>query len=561
MTGVMLLSGASSIQARGTKSAHRSKAQSALSTGFGSRAEAFDYFKLKGPRSAKKAKAAFKANSSDEPLYDVEGVSKSYIVSASSYFNFYGYSFDYDFGGMVGNVVFEEGSDVVYLKNPISYLITDSYIQGTGAESVLSFQLPQPLFEEDGTMYYAHRMVKDEANSSDYDASYEVDDSVPYTFSIDADGVIRSTESGDGVILGLTDEDGNWVLYGDYDTTMTPFSKSVLTVDDLSRDVVRALEDWAVIGEDGSQSVRVADVDGKLYIVGINPDNANAVVVGDIDGNTVTFASEQYVGIDEDYNYYQFFCGMTVEEEYDEYYDETYYLYTPMETFSFTYDAENGKLSGFTGAIGVVGGDLTDAEAIEAYAVFTNPSIERTPDEISYVPKAAYDLNLYEDDTEALLEFSFDALNEDGWPLNEDNLYYRVYIDGELFTLSPNEYVDLSEPLTDIGYAQNLYDEDGYNDVYDGLDGEGDRYIYFYFDAANPGIQTVYKDGDDEYCSEIVYADGTAVKGTLADKGVASQTYYDLNGCKVARPQNGVYIKTVTFTDGTSNTYKVIVRK
>jgi hypothetical protein len=232
-----------------------------------------------------------------------------------------------------------------------------------------------------------------------------------------------------------------------------------------------------------------------------------------------------------------------------------------MDTFSFTYDAENGKLSGFTGAIGVVGGDLTDAEAIEAYAVFTNPSIERTPDEISYVPKAAYDLYLYEDDEEALLAFSFDALNEDGWPLNEDNLYYRVYIDGELFTLSPNEYVDLSEPLTDIGYAQNLYDEDGYNDVYDGLDGEGDRYIYFYFDATNPGIQTVYKDGDDEYCSEIVYADGTAVKGTLADKSVASQTYYDLNGCKVARPQNGVYIKTVTFTDGTSNTYKVIVRK
>ncbi len=528
--------------------------------------DVMESFKAKAAEHALKAKAA-KVESSDSPIESCVGLPKNYIVSATSYLTFWGYVFDDTYEGMAGEVVYDETSKSAYMKNPISYLIYDTYIKGSYTDTQLSFQLPQPLLVESGETYYAHRMVKDEANSSDYDPAYNVDDSKPVTFTIAADGKITFDGSGDGVIIGLTDASGEWAGYGDYDITYEPFNKEVLTVDDMDEGFEAKLQNWMVLSDDASLSVRVAEDNGKIYIAGFNEDNADALIVGDINGTNVTFESGQYLGIDSELNYYKFFYAMSVTQEYDDWYEEYYDTYKTADKADFTYDASAGTLISQGGAIGVVGGMLDDEYGMEVYNSFNDPTISIIPDDISPLPKDPSDLYLQQGTTVSMLQFYLPPYNVDGWPLNTDNLYYRVYLKGEnnsdeIFTFTPTDYVGITESFTDVAYSFECYDEDEYADIYSGLDGQGTRYVYFYFVAENPGIQAVYKDGDVEHCSNIVYADGSlgSVKDSMIGKTIASESYTDLLGRTVNAPAAGLYLKTVKYSDGTQKTTKILFK-
>ncbi len=519
-----------------------------------SRAKVKDYFKSEVAGKSKKAVA--KASSADAILTGVSGVKKNYISSNTSFYSFWGYSWEFDDAGLASEFVYNESNGAVYMKDPITYLPYGTYIEGSYTDTSLSFSFPQALLEEEGEVYYAHRMVIDSANSDEWDSEYVVDDSKPVTFTIAADGTISCDEQNGDVIIGLTDADGEWMQYGNYNMVYKPFDKQLLTISSMPADFASHLEDWMIIGDDNaSQSVQVANYDGKIYIAGLDEDNEESLIVGTIDGDFVKFESEQYTGIDEDYNYYKLFYGLSVTQEYDDYFEEYYSTYTTDSYATFIYDAENGELSCENDGFGLVGGDVSDPNE---YAVFTNATIQRVPDGISYQPKAAYDLAL-DVDGDSYLTFSWDAVNVDGWPLNTNNLYFRIYFNDKVFTFTTDYYEDGADDLTDIGFNQELYDADGYADVYTG-DDDYSRYVYFYYEVENPGIQTVYKDGDKEYCSEIVYVESASVSNTIADKLASSVSYTDLAGRTVAQPSTGIYLRTVRYADGSTKTAKVFVK-
>lgn len=56
-----------------------------------------------------------------------------------------------------------------------------------------------------------------------------------------------------------------------------------------------------------------------------------------------------------------------------------------------------------------------------------------------------------------------------------------------------------------------------------------------------------------------IYADPAGVDVNVADKMLRSIKYYDLSGREVSKPANGVYVKKLTYGDGSVKTSKVAV--
>jgi hypothetical protein len=493
-------------------------------------------------------------------IYDVPGEVQTYKVSATSYFPYYSYVLNYFYAGMVGHLVFDEADHTVYMKNPISYTITDTWAKGTYTDNQLLFQFPQPIYADpsSGEIYELHRMIKNEEKSTTYSPVFDVDDSKPLTYNKDANGdYVLESEDGT-VMIGMTDSNGNWHEYGDVGVTLSPFDDDVLTPTDLPADFEHNMHVWVLVETDDIYEVKVGEYNGNVYIQGLYEDNPHALLVGKLEGDKVVIPSGQYVGINDDYNYYVFAYGLHTDQRYDSFFDQYSTMYYIEDNIVFDYDKENGVLTCHNEAFGMVGGEVEEEDKIEVFGIYQGVVIRREPDNVSLQPKPAYDLNLDVGWDESILNFTFDGENVDGWPLDRDKLFYQVYFENEPFVFSHFDYWSLEEPINEIGFDQLVLDESGYADVYYF---RGTRYVYFYFEAENPGVQTIYREEDGtEYRSEIVYVDPTSVADITINRQAVSATYTDLSGRQVVEPHAGLYLKTVTYSDGSRRTTKVAIK-
>jgi hypothetical protein len=496
------------------------------------------------------------ADASATPITEVTGTVKEYTTTTTDYLYFWGYTFDFTDTGYAGEIVFD--GNTAYIKDPIPSLSGyNTYMKGSVDGNKITVSFPQPIISEDGYTYYVDRCVYDSENSEEYSAEYTVDDSATLSYTINEDGSITSDWTDANVILGLT-YDNEWMGYGSYAVEYVPFDGTKLTIADMPADFAEKLNsNWAVLSDEGNVYLSAAEYNGKFYIAGLFTSDPDALLVGDIDGTTVTFTSNQYMGVDDYYGYRTFFYGLDAEEYYDDYYEEYYTAYNLADNVTMTYSAEENKLSNANRTLGFIGGDTSDPDYLTTTDTYTNATIILVPEDISLVPADPTDLEYYAEGGEAGLYFELSANNVDGWPLNEDNLYYRIYDSSNIFTFTSDVYVNVPNNTTDLPWNESYLDSDEY--YYDICAEEGNRYVWFYAEPTNPGIQAVYKDGDTEYTSNIVYVDSSSIRSILADKNVASTTYYDLSGRRVAANAltNGIYLKTVKYTDGTTATTKV----
>lgn len=134
-----------------------------------------------------------------------------------------------------------------------------------------------------------------------------------------------------------------------------------------------------------------------------------------------------------------------------------------------------------------------------------------------------------------------------GDALDTENLYYRVYFDGELIALASTE---AGEPIYDLKYGQEY---DFVLFMYDW------HFIIFFEQLKSIGVQSVYKVGDQEYVSEIsTYVFGEGVSDAIgAEKEIKNVKYYNLSGAEITEPV-GLHIRKVTFTDGSMKVTKEV---
>ena len=153
--------------------------------------------------------------------------------------------------------------------------------------------------------------------------------------------------------------------------------------------------------------------------------------------------------------------------------------------------------------------------------------------------------------------FTFPSINNEGQLLDVSNLYYRVYVDGELMTFYTDEYEGLKEDTEAIPFTFSNMNNLGYY-------GTGDVTHFFWFTFTGYetlDIQTLYRDGEKVYESKIVNViGGDSGIDNVGLSGAVRTEWYDLSGRRVAKPGKGLWIKRSVMEDGTSVVSKEMIR-
>lgn len=249
-------------------------------------------------------------------ITDVAGVEpKMYARSATgtAYF-LQGSSMVY--GQQSGMVTVIEDGDNVYIKNPITNIIADTWVRGKKSGNTITVatrQLVTNSIETGETVSLRWGVITATGQIKTADDHAEA-----FTFTVDGnvltlEGTSAYQQGVDTYFMGLFwDGDDTATGYGDaetvltYDPTYVAPSTELVTLPAGVEYTGWYMNAVAISGESEilvkNQSVNVAFVDKDVYVQGISEDFPEAWVKGTIDGTTITFPKFQYTGKWSSYN-------------------------------------------------------------------------------------------------------------------------------------------------------------------------------------------------------------------------------------------------------------------
>lgn len=193
--------------------------------------------------------------------------------------------------------------------------------------------------------------------------------------------------------------------------------------------------------------------------------------------------------------------------------------------------------------------------------VLKDATIELTTKE----PKAPQKINnlfiLNSETGYASISVNLSSENVDGQPMNPANLYYQILLPGfksfDVYTFEPENYDEITEPLTDIPYGMM-------SGLVFGTGVQRNMYVYIP-DYDNIGARMVYKDETGDYYSEPVFyypVDFGAVSQTELDKEPVAVQWFTIEGIQVQEPSdNGLYIRRDVFANGSISSSKILIEK
>ena len=276
----------------------------------------------------------------------------------------------------------------------------------------------------------------------------------------------------------------------------------------------------------------------EVWFKGLNTFIPEAWVKGTISNGTISIPST-YTGVYE--GYLTYITGIS---------DDNKQLVTPLTI------KQNGDRYTIHGSLFISIGDET--VDFNSNRVFTNgfftPYIESTKTPATPVIDTSEEGTEAFDENEGMgaLIFTMDAVDTEGYPLDQSKLYYNVFSDGKLYTFDKDLY-GLEEDMTDIPYA---FQGDLIMSMY------GYFFVFFLEDMDSIGVRAVYKDGDNTTYSEIAtyqFREAGISAPSVAPEAV-SEEYINLNGQKVSEPSQGIFIKLTRYSDGSSKATKTVVR-
>jgi len=144
--------------------------------------------------------------------------------------------------------------------------------------------------------------------------------------------------------------------------------------------------------------------------------------------------------------------------------------------------------------------------------------------------------------------------------IDPDSMTYSVFVDDNIFTFNPDPYKLFDEPTSEIPYFKTDWDMI----LSTPSCGETHHSVtLFQTGFKKLGVQSYYLVKGEKKASDIMwyYLEDTGVEETDAvTKQVLSEEDYDLAGRRVSELGQGIFIHKVTYTDGTTSTYKRIVK-
>lgn len=517
------------------------------------------------------AKKVFKAEDSEIITEQPEGtLHKNWSQYAKGYFPIWGYIM----GGIQDGTLYDfvEADDgAVYLKNPISGIVTDSWIKGyKTVGDTIAFDFPQKVY----TVYDDYDNPIDCSVWRMMFTTMEEDGQMVQTFIPDPDTqtikfTLRNDTlkmiTNDVMLLGLgTADKGEWVGYGDYvsvankvnDPTYAPSNP-----ESAEQGIMRY-----ALSEDYYDYVftNIAVEGNEIYLSGLDPALPDAWVKGKIEGDKAVFEGKTYLGVDEGNAMHAYFSPLGKETKSYEFDDGDVMDIDSLffeDQLVFSYDAEKKLLTTDGGMVinkgkGEFVNDIYSYFDLRISPWSDKPGIPEAPEIMEFYP---YD----ETEDWGAIQIALPRNDVDYNYLNVNKLYYRLYFDNNPFIFTTDVYPEFEKDIIDIPFSYIGNDIVGGDDV---------RAIYLHSgNFKKLGVQEVFIDPDDNdkrYESKIVWvnADGTfdtdGMKNAIADKGstVKSVSYTDICGRKVDKPVHGLFIKTVSMADGTVRTSKVAIK-
>lgn len=482
-----------------------------------------------------------------------EGKLVTYMRNGESAISYFGFFFNESQNGMAMEIVYDEDGQTVWMHNPIAFGQTEegAWVKGTIEGNKIRVPLGQCTFfsnEEGYGVETAVLKLIEEVDGGEIYYDYVQDtDYNEVTFTVGEDGTITfdltATVNEEGFpnqFYGMVYTDSkSWANVGDYNMSYTVFDQEITTMPE-----GLTTESWAMMYDDDNLNVEVKMIDvaidgNKLYIAGI-AENEQAVLVGDINGNKVSFANDQYLGCEYGYHTFSAMGSYRLDQEYDDVWDEYYEVinYSPLASYAFTYDAKKKTIRGADNILLAKNCGPTD-NGISPYEAYHSVKFSVVED------KAATPANPeFSSFGEYFEDYGYDAItckikleDVDGRYIAKENVYYILWvnIDGEKqpFTFYADEYYGFAElgitELTEVPYDFVSYDEASWEDI-----DEGASYITMYETGFDDyGIQTIYYGGGERRESSIVwYKEGpedsdVAIKSLNNDQKVK---VYDLMG-------------------------------
>ncbi len=506
---------------------------------------------LKIKKSAKTAATVSSRDASDKDPITVapEGTVKTYQRSGVGIYE-QGFmptvGSDY---GLITEVVWCDNGDV-YIKNPLMFYNTDSYIKGHVDGDYIVIDLPQPLERstdddpDDPDAFFVElgvtllKGVADEYGDVEF---VPEEGSCQLKYTIDGDSFGRVLDEDEFTMLGLVWDD-YFMDYGELSCTYDPFDAEPIEVP-----AGLDTEDWACTYSGDGHYVGIAFKGSDIYVKGISASLPDAWIKGAVDGSNVTFASGQYLGVDPGNHHMAYFYGATMSLEEDPYWGDM--VMTPhfADGITFAYDAQD-KIMTSEDAI------LINASTEQPYyiSLIDKPMIRVAPKNSANIPCNPVILNFMPAPIfgTGAVQFDLPKTTTDGAILDTEKMYYNVYYGDQV--------TELIDGMPNIPWNYT----DGWDFLLYGITHEA----YYYDQTVSVlGIQNCYDNDGTVTKSDIVYTDGTVVKdlSKIEDAAVASTIksveYTDLLGRKVNNP-TGLVIRKTVYSDGAVSVEKMIAR-
>ena len=494
-----------------------------------------------------------------------EGETKYYNESYEGWV-FWGqeYGLQYMSGTTTNKIVWCSNGEV-YIQNPVANYSTGTFAKGTYADGKITVELPQCIgsyYDTDGNMkdMYLNKLEEVEQDGEKYYMicypednylEYDVDDAgnVKLNLGNSADYDV-TTGNNPKYLVGVTYSNEPhalqvWSGYGDTFETWNIIDNG----EPVTPPADAVMQEWA-FETLGKKSIVQVAVDGNdIYVDGFTSYMKGYWFKGTMEDGKITFSTNQYMGKNEWDQFYYFMAARIFVDETSE-----WNQYEPIDKVTLVYNPETGMYTAQEDETFIVS---MSNEYISATAIAENPSMwQQTPEMFKAKPLNPSLTNCLNNPGISTLEWDIPNENEKGAILSGNKMYYNLYVDGELYTFTPEEYPLFTEPTTDVPYeASNYYDIYVYNTSHT---------IYVKKDIAETvALQSFYVDEDGtKYASDLVTENvlDTGIGKVEGGKQAVSTEYFNLSGVKTTRPAAGMYIMKTKYNDGTSSVKKVLVK-
>ena len=499
-------------------------------------------------KSTKSQTFILKTKADEVPITSPSGDVTTFEANGEAWINYYGILlYQISFTNLTD--IYFDGEDV-YIHNPISQFPTDSYMKGTLKDNEMVFTFPQLIYQEGGENYYLSRLNGTE-EVTDWGSTWEYslpdsDNQIVYHLE---EGKWVMEPSNYSVILGLVDSEMNWVGYGDCDVVYKEFNSTPIEAP-----IGIETEEWVLAANGEGHVVKVGFVENEVYIQGVSTYLPEAWIKGTVSEGKVTFKSGEFMGAYDSPS--GFYLAYLVGGEI--YPDGTNYYILP--DIEFSYDAEAKSMSyEYTLFVN------SSPDYIRYLEKYDQPLLHYQPATFDFTPAPAEFILFQEYNGEYMAtRFLVPNLSVEGYLLDPENLYWRLFLDGELYEFDEEIYGELYNDQTEVPY----YYFAPAGDIY----GNGaEKTLFIYAEGFDEfSVQTIYKveenGSEKSYYSipmnyniitgEITYGGSVEVKGLL-DSKLMNVEYYNLNGLKVNNPGTGLYIQRSTYSDGSVKSVKI----